>query len=306
MLITGATGTVGGGLVARYHSEFRVHAQGRDGQKLLALAARFPSVKIILGDLTSPRVREAMTGAAVVIHAAAQKYVDLAESNVAYTLDTNISRTRELAELAAAVGVRRFLFISTDKSSSPTNVYGMSKYLGERIILEVADACPATAFVVCRFGNVFGSNGSVIRLWQAAVAGGRPIRVSDPEMTRFMFPAAEAADLVEFARTRGETGDVIIPKMRAVLLADLIGLFPGAEVAVTGPRPGEKPHETLYVRGELATGYETDRYFVLNRRATTPVALDTMISSSAERVSPAELREWLAALDDGEATRAAA
>ena len=306
MLITGATGTVGHILVSRYHTRYKVYAHGRDGQKLLNLAARYPSVRVVLGNLDSPGVKEAMTGAAVVVHAAAQKYVDLAESSVIYTLDTNVNCTQMLAEQAAALGVGRFVFISTDKSSNPTNVYGMSKYLGERVLMEIGDANPKTTFVVCRFGNVFGSNGSVIRLWQDAVRSGRPIRVSDPLMTRFMFPASEAGELLEMAMTRGRSGDVIIPKMRAVLLSDLAKLFAGADVQVTGPRPGEKQHETLYVCGELATGYETERYYILNRRAPTTLQLDTMISSTAERVGTDELRHWLAALDGDAPARAAA
>jgi UDP-glucose 4-epimerase len=167
------------------------------------------------------------------------------------------------------------------------------------VVLEIADASPGTKFVVCRFGNVFGSNGSVVRLWQQALRAGRPIRVSDPTMTRFMFPAAEAGDLIEFARTHGETGDIVTPKMRAVLLADLVELFSANGVEVAGPRPGENQHETLYVRGEVATGRETDRYFILNRRATTPIGLDTLDSSAADRVGIDELRQWIAALGQG-------
>src|SRR5262249_13401356 len=148
-------------------------------------------------------------------------------------------------------------------------------------------------FVVCRFGNIFGSNGSVVRLWLDAVR--RPdgsIRVTDPGMTRFMFSLEEAAATVDFALHSAGSGDIIIPKMHSVCLHDLIGLFPEARVQVVGKRPGEKMHETLYVKGEINTGYETDLYYVLNRGATQVLMMDHIDSSQVGRVEPGRLREW--------------
>jgi FlaA1/EpsC-like NDP-sugar epimerase len=173
----------------------------------------------------------------------------------------------------------------------------MSKYLAERLVLELAEGGWGTKFTVGRFGNVFGSNGSVIRLWQDALRRpGGTIRVTEPAMTRFMFTVDEAADLVEFALDRAANGDVIIPKMRAVQLSDLMALFDGAAVQVVGKRPGEKLHETLYIRGEVNTGYETDRYYVLNRRAEAVLDLGDIDSSQVDRVAPAQLRQWFQSL----------
>jgi UDP-N-acetylglucosamine 4,6-dehydratase/5-epimerase len=297
MLITGATGTVGGELVARFYDRFEIHAHGRDAQKLLKLRSRYPSLHLVLGDLRSSRVCEALRASAVVIHAAAQKYVDLAERHCAATLETNVLCTHLLADLACRCGVEQFVLISTDKSSSPAHVYGMSKYLAERLVLELSEGGWGTKFTVCRFGNVFGSNGSVVRLWQDALRrpGGK-IRVTDPAMTRFMFTVEEAGDLVEYALAEAGNGDVIIPKMRAVQLSDLMALFDGAEVQIVGLRPGEKMHETLYIRGEVSTGYETERYYVLNRKATGKLDLGDIDSSQVERVDPAVLRQWYGSL----------
>lgn len=293
MVITGATGTVGGELLARYYGSYRLHVQGRDAQKLLKLRARYPDVQIILGDLRSSRLHEAIKASQFVIHAAAQKYVDLAERHCAYTLETNILATHALADLACRSSVERFVFISTDKSSAPTNLYGMSKYLAERVVLELSEAGWPTTFAVCRFGNVFGSNGSVIPLWLDALRrpGGK-IRVTDPDMTRFMFTVEEAGNLVDVALHEAQNGDIIIPKMRGVQVRDLMALFEGAPVEIVGKRPGEKLHETLYVLGEVNTGYETDRYYVLNRKATAKLALDTIDSSQVERVDVEQLRRW--------------
>jgi FlaA1/EpsC-like NDP-sugar epimerase len=296
-VITGATGSVGTELVARYYGRYKLHAQGRDAQKLLKLKARYPELQIVLGDLRTSRLFEAIKSSQHVIHAAAQKYVDLAERHCAYTLETNVLATHALAELACKSGVERFIFISTDKSSSPTNLYGMSKYLAERIVLELSEAGWPTTFHICRFGNVFGSNGSVIQLWLDALRrpGGK-IRVTDPEMTRFMFTVDEAANLVDVALRESSNGDIIIPKMHSVRVRDLMALFEGSPVQIVGKRAGEKLHETLYVQGETSNGYETDKYYVLNRKSTERLELGTIDSSQVERVAMDQLRQWFSSV----------
>jgi UDP-N-acetylglucosamine 4,6-dehydratase/5-epimerase len=294
MLITGATGTLGSELVATFYHRYEIYAQGRDAERLLKLQMRFPRLRMVLGDLRCHGIREAIGRCSVIVHAAAQKYVDLAEQHAYYTVDTNVVCTHEIADLAAQNGVDRFVFISTDKSSAPNNVYGISKYLAERLVLELTKVYPRTDFVICRFGNIFGSNGSVVRLWLDAVRQDDPhIRVTDPEMTRFMFSIDEAAATVDFAVSEAETGDIIIPKMASVALRDIIALFPEARVDVVGKRAGEKTHETLYVRGELNTGRETDRYYVLNRRSPNTLAMDHIDSTQVPRIEAGRLKNWL-------------
>jgi len=268
LLVTGATGSLGSELVAKYYGQYEIYAHGRDAQRLLKLQMRFPRIQLVLGDLRCHGLHDAIQRCSVVVHAAAQKYVDLAEQHCFYTVDSNVICTHELADLAARKGVERFVFISTDKSSAPNNVYGITKYLAERLVLELSDIYSETAFVICRFGNIFGSNGSVVQLWLDAMRRDNPsLRVTDPEMTRFMFSLEEAAATVDFALNQAGSGDIIIPKMRSVCLREIIELFQGARVQVVGKRPGEKMHETLYVKGEINTGYETDQYYVLNRNA---------------------------------------
>jgi UDP-N-acetylglucosamine 4,6-dehydratase len=293
MLITGATGTLGSELVASYYGRYELFAHGRDAQRLLKLQMRFPRIHLVLGDLRCHGLQDAIGRCSVVVHAAAQKYVDLAEQHPYYTVDTNVVCTHELADLAARKGVDRFVFISTDKSSAPNNVYGVTKYLAERLVLELADVYTNTDFVICRFGNIFGSNGSVIQLWLDALRRENPsIRVTDPEMTRFMFSVEEAAATVDFAVREAETGDILIPKMASVCLRDIIALFPDAAVQVVGKRPGEKMHETLYVKGEINTGRETDRYYVLNRRSPRTLEMDHIDSTQVPRLEPGRLRQW--------------
>jgi FlaA1/EpsC-like NDP-sugar epimerase len=294
MLITGATGSLGTELVAKYYGAFEIFAHGRDAERLLKLRMRFPRINVVLGDLRCHGLEEALRASHVVVHAAAQKYVDLAEKHCFYTVDTNVNCTHELAERAGRHGVERFVFISTDKSSAPGNLYGITKYLAERLVLELAELYSETTFAICRFGNIFGSNGSVVQLWMDAARqpGGR-IQVTDPEMTRFMFSLEDAAATVDFALHQARTGDIVIRKMQSVCLKDLVSLFPGAHVQVVGKRPGEKQHETLYVRGEISTGYETEDYYVLNRQAPEKLPLQNIDSSQVRRVEPAQLREWL-------------
>ncbi len=293
MLITGATGSLGSELTANYYSQYEIYAQGRDAQRLLKLKMRYPHINLVLGDLRCHSLQEAVRACSFVIHCAAQKYVDLAEQHCYYTVDTNVVCTHELADLAARKGAERFIFISTDKSSCPSNIYGITKYLAERLILELREIYPKTTFIICRFGNIFGSNGSVIRLWMdAARRKEGKIQVTDPDMTRFMFSLEDAAATVDFALQQGQSGDIIIRKMQSVCLRDMIALFDGANVQVVGKRPGEKMHETLYVRGEISTGYETPEHYVLNRRSSQALPMDNLDSSQVRRVDPHQLRQW--------------
>src|SRR5262245_13524043 len=293
MLITGATGTLGSELVANYYGRYEIYAQGRDAQKLLKLKMRYPSIHLVLGDLRCHGLQEAVRSSSVVIHAAAQTDVDLAEQHCYYTVDTNVICTHEIADLAARKGVERFVFISTDKSSAPNNLYGVTKYLAERLVLEMVDIYPETVFTICRFGNIFGSNGSVVRLWlDARKRNDSRINVTDPSMTRFMFSAEEAAKTVDFALTQGRAGDIIIRKMASVCLQDIIALFDGATVNVVGKRPGEKMHETLYVKGEINTGHETEEYYVLNKRSRDVLPMTDIDSSQVPRVDGQQLKKW--------------
>jgi UDP-N-acetylglucosamine 4,6-dehydratase/5-epimerase len=293
MLITGATGSLGTELVSQYCRSYEVYAHGRDADRLLKLRLQHPGIQLVLGDLRCHGLQDAIARCSVVVHAAAQKYVDLAEKHCFYTIDTNVNCTHELAELATRKGVEHFVFISTDKASAPSNIYGTSKYLAERLIQELTDIHSDTIFSTCRFGNIFGSNGSVIRLWlDAAKRNHEAIQVTDPEMTRFMFSLEDAVATVEFAISQAHSGDIIIPKMGSVSLRDIIDLFDRSKVKIVGKRPGEKTHESLYVEGEISHGYETDLYYVLNRRAPQKLPMVSLDSSQAPRIEPRKLRQW--------------
>ncbi len=204
MLITGATGTVGGHLVGRFHERYRILAQGRDAEGLAALQARHPGIETVRGDLHSPQLAEAVGKSQLVIHAAGQRYADIAESHCALTLDANIGGTQRLADLATRAAVERFLFVSTVEAGRPTSVHAMSKYLAERLVLELADQGYDARFAICRLGRI------------SALYGHRPPeRGGDADSTRFLYTVEEAGDLIEYALLHAGNGDVFIPKMRS-------------------------------------------------------------------------------------------
>lgn len=269
--ITGAAGSIGSELarqVISYHPKSIIlidQAESPLHEIELELKASHPDIKLIVfvADIThEPRMRKIMEGfrPQIVLHAAAYKHVPMMESNPAEAVMNNILGTKLLADLSAELGVDRFVMISTDKAVNPSNVMGCSKRIAEIYVqaLQIhlnAKSHNRTHFVTTRFGNVLGSNGSVIPIFKKQIENGGPVTVTHPDITRYFMTIPEACRLVLEAGIMGRGGEIFIFDMgKPVRIYDLAkrmiqlsGFEPGRDIDIvfTGLREGEKLFEEL-------------------------------------------------------------
>lgn len=270
VLVTGAGGSIGSELcrqIAQYQPDSLVLFERYENALhtlLLELRATFPQVGVlpVVADVTLPdRVAEVFrqTKPDLVFHAAAHKHVPLMELNPKEAVRNNVIGTRVVAEESLKSDVERFVLISTDKAVNPSSVMGATKRVAEHLVRNL-NGLGSTVFTVVRFGNVLGSNGSVVPLFAEQIRKGGPVTVTDPEIRRFFMTIPEAVQLVLQASVLGQGGDVFVLDMgdqiKVVDLARnmivLSGLVPGKDIQIvyTGLRPGEKLYEELYEASE--------------------------------------------------------
>ena len=229
----------------------------------------------------------------VVFHAAAYKHVPMMEKHPQSALRNNVLGTKNLAELADQYAAETFIFISTDKAVQPTSVMGATKRIGEMIIEEMNEKSK-TKFAAVRFGNVLGSSGSVIPIFEKQIKKGGPVTVTDAQMTRYFMTIPEAVQLVIQAGAMAKGGEIFVldmgePVKILDIAADLIrlhGLEPGKdiEIKITGIRPGEKLHEELFNPNEIMTTTYHDRIFVLEKGHQTIHVLELVDKLIAHNV----------------------
>jgi len=271
ILVTGAGGTIGSELcrqIARLNPR-RLILLGRGENSIFQieqeLRSVFPTANIIpvIADVRhTSRMSKIFHRykPEIVFHAAAHKHVPLMEFNPTEAIENNAIASANLALLADNVGVETFVLVSTDKAVSPNNFMGLSKRLAELLVSAVANDSQ-TRFLAVRFGNVLGSRGSVVPIFQRQIAKGGPVTVTDPAMTRYFMTTPEAARLVIQSMAVGETGQTLVLDMGkpiniyalAEQLIRLKGYTPGQdiEIKITGIRPGEKLHESLVDQDEV-------------------------------------------------------
>lgn len=273
--ITGGTGSLGQALVADFLEDPHIEtviALSRDEVKQGELAERFPSEKLrcFLGDVRDrDRLVTAFARCDAVIHAAALKRITQSVYSPSEIRKTNVDGTANVVAAAAQQRVRKVVVISSDKACQATNLYGASKFMAEQEAIQSNSYTypHGTEVLAVRYGNVWGSRGSVVEVWNTAPW---PLPLTDPRMTRFVITLAQAVALVRLALTRGQGGEVWVPKLPCMRLRDLAGVMSDVLPVVVGLRPGgEKLHEQLLSEEETMRVVELrDGYIIIPSHCT--------------------------------------
>jgi UDP-glucose 4-epimerase len=274
LLITGGTGSFGNAVLRRFLDsdigEIRILSRDEKKQDDMRKHYNNSKVKFYVGDVRDSRsVAGAMRGVDYVFHAAALKQVPSCEFHPMQAVRTNVMGTENVLDAAIAAGVKRVVCLSTDKAVYPINAMGISKAMMEKVMVAASRNLEGTGTVICgtRYGNVMASRGSVIPLFVNQVMQGKPITITDPSMTRFMMTLADAVDLVLYAFTNGNNGDIFVQKAPAatveVLAQAILELMDKRNhpIHVIGSRHGEKLYESLLSREERACADDMDEYF---------------------------------------------
>jgi UDP-N-acetylglucosamine 4,6-dehydratase (inverting) len=275
ILITGGTGSFGRQFVATVLNDFpeidRLVIYSRDELKQYEMSKYFspvayPSLRYFIGDVRDKdRLRMALEGIDVVIHAAALKQVPACEYNPFEAIKTNVIGAQNLIETAIDRGVKRVVALSTDKASAPINLYGATKLCSDKLFTAAnnikgnRDLC----FSVVRYGNVMGSRGSVIPFFMDQRKTG-VLPITHPAMTRFNISLNEGVELVLWALQHARGGEIFVPKIPSFRITDLaMAIGPECQHPVIGIRPGEKIHEDMITSSDSFTTVDLGRYFAI-------------------------------------------
>jgi UDP-glucose 4-epimerase len=273
LLITGGTGTFGNAVLRRFLdtgiSEIRVFSRDEKKQEDMRLSYNSPKLKFYIGDVRDyDSIAPALEGVDYVFHAAALKQVPSCEFYPLEALRTNALGAENVMNAASNRGVERLIVLSTDKSVYPINAMGLSKAMMEKLMVAKARLAKPGGTILCgtRYGNVMASRGSVIPLFIEQVKAGKPLTITDPNMTRFMMSIDNAVDLVLFAYEHGTPGDIFVQKAPAATIETLAlavkKLFDAPNpIRVIGTRHGEKLFETLLTREERVKAEDMGSYF---------------------------------------------
>ncbi|MDP4093180.1 MAG: polysaccharide biosynthesis protein [Bacillota bacterium] len=283
ILVIGGTGSIGSALVKDILTQKpeTLRIFGRDEYKQSIMQqelSEHQNVRFLLGDIRDKeRVDRAMNEIDIVFNLAALKHVPACEYDPFEAIKTNVMGTQNVIECAMAKNVQKVIYTSSDKAVSPTNTMGATKLLAERLMSSAnyAKGKSKTVFASVRFGNVLGSRGSVIPLWQKQIRENRYVTITEPDMTRFMMNIQQAVSLVNKACCISTGGEVFVLKMPVIKLIDLaevvienecenLGISPKqVEIKKIGLRPGEKLFEELMTCQESFGAFENDDLFVI-------------------------------------------
>lgn len=276
ILVTGGTGSFGNALIQRLLKEdsaavdeIRIFSRDEKKQHDMRIRYSSPKIKFYIGDVRSfESVDFAMKGVDHVFHAAALKQVPSCEFYPMEAVRTNICGIDNVIRSAGLQGVKKVVCLSTDKAAYPINAMGISKAMMEKVAMANARVMGKTGTVICctRYGNVMGSRGSVIPLFEKQIQEGGPITVTDPAMTRYMMTLEEAVELVLFAFEKGKQGSLYVQKSPAATIETLMDAMmelKGVKVPIKriGVRHGEKMYETLLTVEEMEKAIDRGKYF---------------------------------------------
>lgn len=276
VLITGGTGSFGqqlvGSLLERYKLR-RLVVLSRDELKQYEMAQRFPTqrhpeLRYFIGDVRDlGRLEMAFRDIDIVIHAAALKQVPTAEYNPFECINTNVHGAENVVRAALRSGVKTVIALSTDKAASPINLYGASKLASDKIFVAANNLSGAdgTVFSVVRYGNVVGSRGSVVPLFERLIReGAADLPVTDARMTRFAITLRQGVNFVLSTLKMAEGGEIFVPKIPSIRIVDLAeAMAPGMKQRVVGIRPGEKLHELMITEDDARSTIEADDRFII-------------------------------------------
>lgn len=279
ILITGGTGSLGRALIHHFMENTkirRVAIYSRDELKQHNLRNEIggdPRLRWFIGDIRDlERLKRALHGVDFVIHAAALKQVDTGEYNPMEFIKTNVLGSQNVIDASIEVGVKKVVALSTDKASSPINLYGATKLTADKLFVAANNYSHSygTTLSVVRYGNVMGSRGSVIPFWKSLAKAGQPLPITDLRMTRFWISIDQAAQFVMDSLEIMEGGELYVPRIPSMRIVDLAAaVAPHANLKEVGMRPGEKLHE------EMISADDSRRTFLLgDRYVVAPVVAE--------------------------------
>jgi len=273
LLITGGTGSFGNAVMRRFLDtdikEIRIFSRDEKKQDEMRRFYKNDKLKFYIGDVRDiSSVKNAMHGVDYVFHAAALKQVPSCEFFPIEAVKTNVLGTDNVLSAAIEMGVRKVICLSTDKAAYPINAMGISKAMMEKVFVAKSKTIDPSKTLICgtRYGNVMASRGSVIPLFIDQIKQGKPLTVTDPNMTRFLMSLEEAVELVVFAFQHAQAGDIMVQKSPASTIGDLAEalcqLFGVTnDIKIIGTRHGEKLFETLLTKEEYAVAVDLGSYY---------------------------------------------